>query len=298
MSVNWSNELRGLDRVGPSRDLWADALARAAAHRPPDRRGFRRLSRTPSRRRGTLLLAAAALGIAGLAALGVLTFGSSSVPAAYAVTKNSDGTISITLRQFSALPALNRQLASEKLPLKAVPATVHCAFNPAPPLPRGFVPFVPSEQPQNRSLRPGDTITIDTSATPNGVVGVIGVGRNAGGLALLYAGRRAPGPSCINSAAFYQPEVRVTPLPVSRGKHVTIVAWVRDRPVRPCTISVYERWDKSGPSYVQGLSTKRPVRGRVSWTWQVAANTALDRRRVVVNCGSEGSLRTYISVTK
>ena len=295
MSVNWSNELRGLDRVGPSRDLWADALARAAAHRPPERRGFRRLSRTPSRR-DTLLLAAAALGIAGLAAVGVFTFGSSSVPAAYAVTKNPNGTISITLRQFSALPALNRELANEKLPLKAVPATGLCAFNPAPPLPRGFVPFVPSEQPQD--LRPSDTIRIDTSATPKGVVGVIGVSRVPGGLSLLYAGGRTPGPSCINSAAFYQPEVRVTPMPVSRGKQVTLIAWVRSRPVRPCTISVYDRWDKSGPSYAQGLSTKRPVHGRVSWTWQVAANTALGRRRVVVNCGSEGSLRTYISVTK
>lgn len=29
MNVNWSDELQALDRVGPSRDLWADALARA-----------------------------------------------------------------------------------------------------------------------------------------------------------------------------------------------------------------------------------------------------------------------------
>ncbi len=33
MSMNWSDELRSLDRVGPSRDLWADVLARGAAPR-------------------------------------------------------------------------------------------------------------------------------------------------------------------------------------------------------------------------------------------------------------------------
>lgn len=34
MNDNWSNELQVLDRVGPSRDLWEDALARATAPRP------------------------------------------------------------------------------------------------------------------------------------------------------------------------------------------------------------------------------------------------------------------------
>jgi hypothetical protein len=223
----------------------------------------------------------------------VFTLGSSGLPAAYAVTKNPDGTVTITLRQFSALPALNRELAKEGLPLKAVPATVHCAFNPAPPLPRASVPFVPSEQPL--ALRPSDTITIDTSATPKGVVGVIGAGRNAGGLSLLYSGGRDPGPSCINSAAFYQPEVRVTPLPVSRGEQETLVAWVRARPVRRCTITV---WDKSGITHARGLDPKRPVRGRVSWTWTVAANTNLGKHRIIINCGSAGSLRTLFRVTR
>jgi hypothetical protein len=42
MTVNWPDELQALDRVGPSRDLWADALARTGSTRPhqrtPDRR--------------------------------------------------------------------------------------------------------------------------------------------------------------------------------------------------------------------------------------------------------------------
>lgn len=40
MTVNWRDELAVLDRVGPSRDLWADALARAGSR--PRARGHRR----------------------------------------------------------------------------------------------------------------------------------------------------------------------------------------------------------------------------------------------------------------
>lgn len=41
MSTNWSDELRGLDDVGPSRDLWADAVERAGAPRLRGRRPSR-----------------------------------------------------------------------------------------------------------------------------------------------------------------------------------------------------------------------------------------------------------------
>lgn len=34
MNANWSDQLRALDRVTPARDLWADALARAASTQP------------------------------------------------------------------------------------------------------------------------------------------------------------------------------------------------------------------------------------------------------------------------
>jgi hypothetical protein len=232
------------------------------------------------------------LGIAGLAAAVLVVLGSSGAAAAYAVTTNSDGSVTITLRQFSALPALNRELAQDGLPLKAVPATAHCAFNPAPQLPPR--PFV-SPSTLGRPLRPTDTITLGTTGlSSQGTVGVIGVGRTtSGGLAIMGTGARSPGPSCINSAAFYFPSVRVTPFPVSRGEPVTLVAWVRARPLRRCTITV---WDRRGISYARGLYPKLPVRGRVSWTWVVATDTNLGKHRVVVSCGSAGSLRTLFRV--
>jgi hypothetical protein len=245
----------------------------------------------------TLVLAAAALGIAAIAAVGVVAFGSGSARAAYAVTTNPDGSVTITLRQFSALPALNRELAQEGLPLRAVPVTAHCAFNPRPTLPRGFIPFVASDQGSTEGLRPTDTIRIGTSGlSSQGAVEMLGVSKTtSGGLELIGAGTLSSAPACMNSAAFYSPEVRVTPLPVSRGERETLVAWVRPRPVRRCAISV---WDKNGITHAHGLYPKRPVHGRVSWTWTVAAKTNLGKHRVIVNCGSAGALRTLFKVTK
>jgi len=246
-------------------------------------------------RRRTVVLAATGLGLAGLAAALLVALGSFSAATAYAVTTNPDASITITLSQFSALPALNRELARKGLPLKAVPVTAHCAFlKPGPPLPP--LPFTPPES-HAPGVPPTDTITLGTSElSSEGAVGVIGVSQTTSGrLTLIDAGARSPGPSCINSAAFYFPWAKVTPLPVARGKHVTLVAWVRPRPVRRCTITV---WDKSGTSHAQGLYPKRPLHARVSWTWIVPTNTNLGKHRIIVRCGSAGSLRTNFRVKR
>jgi hypothetical protein len=57
MSTNWSNELRALDRVAPSRDLWAAAVARAESLSP----------RRARSRRTIVAIAVAALALAGAA---------------------------------------------------------------------------------------------------------------------------------------------------------------------------------------------------------------------------------------
>jgi hypothetical protein len=196
---SWSDELRELDRVGPTHDLWADALARGGSPRPPARRAFRRLSWPRSTRRRTVVLGTA-VGIAGVAAVIVVALGTFSASPAYAVTKNPDGTITITLSQFSALPALNRELARDGLPLKAVPATSDCPFNPNQGLPNTA---------RGPGLPPTDSITIGTSEIASeGGVDVIGVSQAAtpGHLLMMDAGVPADAvPSCINSAAFGPP---------------------------------------------------------------------------------------------
>jgi hypothetical protein len=86
--------------------------------------------------------------------------------------------------------------------------------------------------------------------------------------------------------------VRVTS-PVANGEHATLVARVRPR--RVCSIAVYY---SSRPSKAAGLNPKRPVLGRVRWTWKVGTRTRAGRHRIVVICGSAGRLLTSFVTTR
>ena len=97
------------------------------------------------------------------------------------------------------------------------------------------------------------------------------------------------------TAVFAAPNTAATRLvhltsPVHAGTHAILVAQVH--PARRCTITVYY---ESGPSHARGLYPKRPVHGRVSWTWMV--NPAPGRYPIYVNCGSAGFIRIHIRVT-
>jgi micrococcal nuclease len=78
--------------------------------------------------------------------------------------------------------------------------------------------------------------------------------------------------------------------PVAAGSHAILVA--RVHPARRCTITVHYT---SGPSHAKGLYPKRPIHGRVSWTWLI--NPAPGRYPIYVNCGNAGFIRTHIRVT-
>jgi hypothetical protein len=80
--------------------------------------------------------------------------------------------------------------------------------------------------------------------------------------------------------------------PIRHGAYATLTAAVS--PARMCFITVYY---KSGPSRAKGLYPKRPIGGRVSWTWKVGTNTTPGRWPIVVTCGSAGMLRTSFRVT-
>jgi hypothetical protein len=81
--------------------------------------------------------------------------------------------------------------------------------------------------------------------------------------------------------------VRVTS-PISAGSYATLVARVSSSKVT-CSITVYYA---SGPSRARGLYPKHPSGGRVAWTWKVGTRTTPGRHRIVVSCGSAGTLRT------
>ena len=86
--------------------------------------------------------------------------------------------------------------------------------------------------------------------------------------------------------------VGIGPQPAYRGNPVTLTAHVSSS---RATCSIVVEY-KSGPSRAQGLYPKRPVRGRVSWTWLVGTRTTPGRWAIVVSCGRAGTLRTSFRV--
>ena len=86
--------------------------------------------------------------------------------------------------------------------------------------------------------------------------------------------------------------VGISPQPAYRGNPVTLTARVSSSRVT-CSITVYY---KSGRSHAKGLYSKRPIRGRVSWTWLVGTRTTPGRWPIVVGCGAAGTLRTSFRV--
>jgi hypothetical protein len=151
--------------------------------------------RAPRWRRPALLTGSA-LGIAGLATAGV--FAITSASPAFAVTKNPDGTVAITLSDLSDLPALNQKLAQDGVPVTAVPISTNCSATGAINNPSGE--SGPSTQ---AGLQATNLVTIDPSQIPSGDIGVLGASQTASGqVTLLFGETTPPAPSCLKSAAF------------------------------------------------------------------------------------------------
>ena len=106
--------------------------------------------RAPRLRRPALLTGSA-LGIAGLATAGV--FALTSASPAFAVTKNPDGTVAITLSDLSDLPALNQELAQDGVPVTAVPISTSCSATGAITNPSGeSTPSISSQSSKDHRL--------------------------------------------------------------------------------------------------------------------------------------------------
>lgn len=147
------------------------------------------------RLRGPALATGSALGIAGLATAGVLALTSASP--AFAVTKNPDGTVAITLSDLSDLSALNQKLAQDGLPVTAVPISPTCSATAVITNPSG------ESGPANQASRQSDVVTVDPSQIPSGDIGVLGASQTASGqVTLLFGDTTSPAPSCLNSATF------------------------------------------------------------------------------------------------
>jgi hypothetical protein len=145
--------------------------------------------RPARRRRHPTVLAGTALSTAGVTAAAVLALtATTAAPPAYAVTTNSDGTVTVTLNDISALTALNAELARDGLRAKAVPLSATCPT-------RGFPHAMPAGTDPSTY-----TLTIVPADIPAGFTAVVAASQSSSGQVQLVQGAwPSPGPSCVNS---------------------------------------------------------------------------------------------------
>ena len=140
-----------------------------------------------SRRRPGLITGTALATAATAAAAAVIFTATTSTPA-YAVSRNSDGTVTVTLGDVAAITALNTELVRDGIAARAVPLTADCPIHGFPnPMPAGTNPST-------------YTITIVPADIPAGYTAVLAVGENASGqIALAQGAFPSPVPVCFNS---------------------------------------------------------------------------------------------------
>jgi hypothetical protein len=135
-----------------------------------------------------LLIAAGALAVAGVATVAITTSG--GAPEAYAVTRNADGSVTVTVRDIKGIEPANAKLREYGIGAKAVPMSRECApldeskmGNPEYKVPRtaeGSVTMSPGDIP------PGYTVLLGVSNLP---------GRGSG--FSITGPHRDPAPDCL-----------------------------------------------------------------------------------------------------
>jgi hypothetical protein len=149
-----------------------------------------------------LWIAGGVVAVAGVAAIGITLVGGGSSPA-YAVTQNSDGTVTLTLNELSGIDGANQRLHQLGLPVTVVPLTTGCNA------PVSAAPSAPSMP----KLGTND-VTFSVRDIPAGDGLLVAVGsadstppvRNGTAVSLAEQLIRGPAPSCL-------PVVKIAPVP-------------------------------------------------------------------------------------
>jgi hypothetical protein len=140
------------------------------------------------RLRRPAILTGTALGTAGAATAAVLALSATTTPPAFALTDNTDGTITVTLRQISAVSGLNAEFARRGLNARVVPMSATCPT-------KGFGNAMPAGTNFNTY-----TIRLDPQVVPDGYTAVVGATQTASGKVELVQGAVPPPvPRCFNT---------------------------------------------------------------------------------------------------
>ena len=111
------------DNLPPSLNRFAAELEHAIRHELGPRRDHRLVRLLRARPR---LLAGTTVGAAGTGAVLAIVLGAAGSSPAFAVTRDRDGSYSVTLRSLSAIPAANRKLSEMGLRATLVQTVAKC----------------------------------------------------------------------------------------------------------------------------------------------------------------------------
>jgi hypothetical protein len=147
-----------------------------------------------SRRRRALprrLLAGTSIGLAGAGTAIALAIGAASTTPAFAVTKNPDGTVSVTINKLTGVAGANQRLAQMNVRAVAVPVVAGCEGAPPPAAMRALLYRVHAAAVQ------GGTVKIDPKQIPAGKSLVLAAGPGRVNIAQLRRGKSWTAPSCF-----------------------------------------------------------------------------------------------------
>ncbi len=183
--------------------LWAELVEHhgAALAAPPARGPARRSPRARLRVRTAAGLATAAAALAAALVLVLGGIGPGSGPAAYAVVRNPDGTVTVTIREIVGVTGATARLEALGVPARVVGVRPGCGS-------RGFTPArLPPQASHGIARIAGGAghaaIVLDPAAIPAGDTVLVGVEPFGGGprgeseIGLSVGVFRGPAPPCV-----------------------------------------------------------------------------------------------------
>jgi hypothetical protein len=201
-------------------ELWTDLLQAhgdglATAQRPAQRRARTR----------PLALTAGAVGVVGVGTVLALTLTATTSVPAYAVTENSDGTVTITLHDISGVTGVNAKLAALGVRARAVTPRPDCMAVEIPD---------PTDWTANANTNPltvasnvaQGKVVIQPRAIPVGVTLVLMAEEGDGRDSFVVGLTLAPAPSCIKG---YPQPVQTSRISVTPSDVVGVPAPIPSR---------------------------------------------------------------------
>ncbi|MCP2248676.1 hypothetical protein [Lentzea aerocolonigenes] len=138
-----------------------------------------------------LLIAGAALAIAGAATVAITTSG--GTPEAYAVTKNADGSVTVSIKDIKGVDPANAKLREYGIHAKAVPMSRECA-----PLDESKMKITEDYRLPRQNEADG-SVTMSPGDVPDGWTILLGISNMPNrGTGLGFTGpHRDPAPDCL-----------------------------------------------------------------------------------------------------